>query len=39
VLLSVRQGDTVTFVMRNSSGGESKVVITFDKEEYFTEFD
>lgn len=36
VLLSVRKGDTVTFVMRNSSGGESKVVITFDKDEYFT---
>ena len=35
VLLSVRQGDTVTFYMRNSSGDEEEVAITFDKDEYF----
>ncbi len=36
ILLSVRKGDTVTFYMRNSSGDETEVVITFDKDEYFT---
>ncbi len=36
LLLSVRKGDTVTFYMRNSSGDETEVVITFDKDEYFT---
>ena len=38
VLLSVRKGDTVTFVMRNSSGVESTVSISFNKDEYFTVF-
>lgn len=36
LLLSVRKGDTVTFYMRNTSGDEEQVVITFDKDEYFT---
>ena len=39
VLLSVRLGDTVTFYMRNSSGDETEVVITFDKDEYFKEYE
>lgn len=38
VLLSVRKGDTVTFVMRNSSGVENTVSISFSKDEYFTLF-
>ena len=38
VLLAVRKGDTVTFEMRNSSGEETTVAITFDKDEYFTIF-
>ena len=38
VLLSVRKGDTVTFYMRNSSGDEVEVSITFDKDEYFKEY-
>ena len=38
VLLTVRKGDTVTLYMRNSSGDETEVVITFDKDEYFEIF-
>ena len=38
VLLSVRKGDTVTFVMRNTSGEKTTVSITFDKDNYFTTF-
>ena len=38
VLLSVRKGDMVTFYMCNSSGDETEVVITFDKDEYFKEY-
>ena len=39
LLLSVRKGDTVTFYMRNTSGDETEVVITFDKDEYFTVYE
>jgi hypothetical protein len=38
LLLSVRKGDVVTFVMRNSNGVEETVSIPFDKNEYFVEF-
>jgi S1-C subfamily serine protease len=38
VLLSVRIGDTVTFVMRNSNGEEERVSIVFNKGSYFTVF-
>ena len=38
VLLSVRKGDTVTLVIRNSSGNEETVTIAFDKNAYFTEY-
>ncbi len=38
LLLSVRKGDSVTFTVRNSSGDEERVVITFDKDEYFRRF-
>lgn len=38
VLLSVRKGDTVVFEMRNSSGEQTAVSITFDQDAYFTSF-
>ena len=38
VLLSVRKGDSVTFVVRNSSGKEVTTTIVFDKDSYFTTY-
>ncbi len=39
VMLSVRKGDMVTFVMRNASGEETTVVVAFDKDNYFVAYD
>ncbi len=36
VLLGVRKGDTVVFKVRNSSGREEDISITFDRDSYFT---
>lgn len=38
LLLSVRKGDVVTFTVRNSSGDEETVSITFDQDAYFTAY-
>lgn len=35
VLLSVRKGDTLVFEMRNASGEQTSVSITYDKDAYF----
>ena len=39
VLLSVRKGDVVTFVMRNASGEEKTVSVAFDKDNYFVAYE
>ncbi len=36
LLLTVRKGQTVTFTVRNASGVEKEVAVTFDKDDYFT---
>ena len=38
LLLAVRKGNTVVFEMRNASGEQTTVSITYDKDSYFTIF-
>ena len=39
ILLSVKKGDTVYFIMVDSNGTEKTVEISFDKDSYFTKYE